>query len=137
MLYIDTSAFAKLFLAEDGAERVAELWELDTPLVSSTITYTETSAAIAAARRARRLSRTKMNAALRILDAKWDLVASLDADARVSRSAGALAVRHLLRGMGAIHLASALLVAPAQPLFVTWDAELRRAAQAEGLATSL
>ena len=129
MLYIDSSAFAKLFLAEDGSERVGELWELDTPLVSSTITYTETSAAIAAARRARRLSRTKMNAALRTLNAKWDLVASLDADARVARSAGALAVRHVLRGMDAIHLASAMLV--------TWDAELRRAARAEGLATSI
>ena len=113
------------------------MWELDTPLVSSAITYAETSAAIAAAVRARRLSRSGMTTALRALDGRWPVVVALDVDERTTRAAGGLAIRHRLRGMDAIHLASALTIAAARPLVVTWDAELRRAAHAEGLAVSV
>lgn len=113
------------------------MWELETPLVSSAITYAETSAALAAARRARRLSRAAMNAALRTLDAKWGVVTALDVDDRLTRAAGVVAVRHGLRGMDSIHLASAMAIAHAQPVVVSWDAELRRAARAEGLAVSI
>jgi predicted nucleic acid-binding protein len=126
-----------LFLSEDGSVRAGELWELDTPLVSSAITYAETSAAIAAARRERRLSRAGMTTALRALDGRWPVVVALDVDERTTRAAGGLAIRHRLRGMDSIHLASALTVAAARPLVVTWDGELRRAARAEGLAVSL
>jgi len=105
--------------------------------VSSAITFAETSAAIASARRARRLSRSAMNLALRTLDAKWEVVTLLEVDDLVARTAGSVAVRHGLRGMDAIHLASALTVAAARPVVVTWDAELRRAARAEGLAVSV
>jgi predicted nucleic acid-binding protein len=78
-----------------------------------------------------------MNAALRTLDVRWPLVAAFDADDRVTRDAGTLAIRHGLHGMDAIHLASALVVAAARPLMVTWDADLQRAARAEGLAVSV
>jgi hypothetical protein len=39
--------------------------------------------------------------------------------------------------MDAIHLASAVLLAEAEPVVVTWDVALQRAAQAEGLAVSV
>lgn len=78
-----------------------------------------------------------MNAALRTLDAKWGVVTALDVDDRLTRAAGVVAVRHGLRGMDSIHLASAMAVADAHPVVVSWDAELRRAAWAEGLAVSL
>jgi uncharacterized protein len=78
-----------------------------------------------------------MNAALRTLDAKWEVVTLLEVDDLVTRAAGVVAVRHGLRGMDAIHLASALTVAAARPVVVTWDAALRPAARAEGLAVSV
>ena len=127
----------KLFLAEQGSDRARELWAVDSPLVTSWISFAETAAAIAAARRSRRLSRTTAKSALRRLEGEWESVAALNADVHVCRSAGALAERHALRGMDAIHLASALLLATARPIFVTWDAELRRAARAEGLAVAI
>jgi uncharacterized protein len=136
-LYFDASAFTKLFLAEVGSVLAAELWALETPLVSSAITYAETSAAIAAARRGRRLSRVAANEALRRLDAEWDAVTPVDVDDRLTRAAGLIAVRHGLRGMDAIHLASALSIARAHPVVVSWDPALRRAAQSEGLAISV
>lgn len=74
---------------------------------------------------------------MRTLDVRWQLVVTFDVDDRVTRAAGALAIRHGLHGMDAIHLASAMVVAAARPLMVTWDADLRRAARAEGLAVSV
>jgi hypothetical protein len=47
-----------------------------------------------------------------------------------------LAVVHSLRGMDAVHLATALLVRHAEPVVVTWDDDLARAARAEGLAVA-
>ena len=61
---------------------------------------------------------------------------ALDVDETVARMAGSLAETHGLRGMDAIHLASASLLADARPVVVTWDAELRKAAQAEGLSVA-
>jgi len=72
--------------------------------------------------------------ALRRLSTEWETVTAVDVDEVTATAAGALAVRHGLRGMDAIHLASALLFARARPVVVTWNVELRRAASAEGLA---
>jgi uncharacterized protein len=71
------------------------------------------------------------------MDAEWDAITPVDVDDRLTHTAGSIAVRHGLRGMDAIHLASALSFARAHPVVVTWDRALRRAAQAEGLAISL
>ena len=78
-----------------------------------------------------------MNDALRRLDAEWEAVTPVDVDDHLAQAAGTVAVRHGLRGMDAIHLASALVFAAARPVVVTWDTELRRAAQAAGLAVSV
>lgn len=75
-----------------------------------------------------------MTEALRRLRTEWETVDALDVDEHTATRAGSLAVKHGLRGMDAIHLASALLFARARPIVVTWDCELRRAASAEGLA---
>ena len=135
-LYFDASAFTKLFIAEEGTEHADELWALETSLVSSAITYAETSAAIASARRARRLSQGRMSEALLRLDEEWRAITLVDVDDPLTRTAGLLAVRHGLRGMDAIHLASALTFASARPVVVTWDTDLCNAARSEGLAVS-
>ncbi|HEY7345318.1 MAG TPA: type II toxin-antitoxin system VapC family toxin [Gaiella sp.] len=136
-LYFDSSAVAKLLLAEDGSERVRELWAFETTVVSSWITYVETTAAIAAAERSGRISPRTMREALTRLRSEWAAVEAIDVDDSTSAKAASLAVRHGLRGMDAIHLASAVLLAEAEPVVVTWDVALHRAAQAEGLAVSV
>lgn len=78
-----------------------------------------------------------MTDALRRLLAEWEAVEAVDVDESIAGAAGSLAVRHRLPGMDAIHLASAMLVAEARPVVVTWDVELRRAASAEGLAVAV
>jgi hypothetical protein len=57
-------------------------------------------------------------------------------DDATARRAGALAVVHRLRGMGSLHLAAALSLPRVGPVVVTGDADLLRAAHAEGLTVS-
>jgi hypothetical protein len=61
----------------------------------------------------------------------------VDVDDEVSRVAGSIAVRHGLRGIDAIHLATVLIFVEARPVVVTWDSALQRAARREGLAVSV
>jgi hypothetical protein len=75
-----------------------------------------------------------MNDALRRFRSEWLAIEAIDVDDVTSDAAGLLALRHGLRGMDAIHLASATLIAKARPVVVSWDVELLRAASAEGLA---
>ena len=72
-----------------------------------------------------------------MLRAEWVSVTTPDVDGVTSRRAGELAGRHGLRGMDAVHLASAMLLAAADPIFVTWDSDLRVAARAEGLQATV
>lgn len=136
MLYVDASAFTKLYLAEEGAELMRELWSFDAPVVSSWVTYAETRAALAAARRSRRLSRAHATAAVRSLDEDWESLTALVADADTCRAAGELVGRHRLCGIDGVHLAASLPFRDARVLFVTFDRQLARAASAEGLVVA-
>lgn len=136
ILYFDSSALSKVLLVEAGSGEARDLWNLDAPLVSSWIAYAETSAAIGAAVRGRRISRSQGTTALRRLAREWESVIPLEVDCAVATVAGTMAVRHGLRGMDAIHLSSALSLEGAELLLVTWDRDLGRAAQREGLATA-
>jgi predicted nucleic acid-binding protein len=136
MLYLDASAFAKLYLAEDGGELMRELWSSDVPVVSSWVTYAETRAALSAARRSRRLSPSAATAAARRFQDDWDTLNALTVDGATCRVAGELVGRHHLRGVDGVHLAASLPFREARVLFVTFDARLARAAVTEGLAVA-
>lgn len=126
----------KRFVEEDGADIVQTLWESDEALVTSWVSFVETSAAIGAARRSRRLSRRAATAAARALESDWECVFPIAVVDRLAVSAGAHAVRHRLRSLDAIHLASALLLRSVEPLIVTFDARLAEAARLEGLVVA-
>ncbi len=61
-------------------------------------------------------------------------VFTIAADGALARHAGALGAYHGLGAFDAIHVATALTQAEAEPTVVSWDGRLRRAAAAEGLA---
>ena len=136
ILYLDTSALVKLIVQEPGSAVVDGLAAAAEYAVSSVIAYAECRSAIARAAKAGRIDGA---AAVRSLDQVWGAVQTLDVDARLSARAGELASVHLLRGMDALHLASALEVAtPASPVvFATFDRGLARAARAERLSTPI
>jgi predicted nucleic acid-binding protein len=101
--------------------------------VSARLAYVEVLAALAAARRARRLSERGLERAIRVFDARWEELSPVEVDERLVLAASAVAESFELRALGAIHLAAALSVANEELLVATWDAELSRAAQAAGL----
>lgn len=136
ILYLDTSALVKLVVTEPGTDEVDALVGSTDYAVSSVIAYAECRSAIA---RGARSGRVDAAAALRSLDQVWGSVQTMDVDLRLSARAGELASRHLLRGMDALHLATALEFAdgPLPVSFATFDRALSGAARAEGLGTPL
>jgi len=115
---------------------VRHLWALRAPVTSSWITFAETSAAIGAAQRSRRLSRNVAILARRRFETEWGAVAALHVEEDIARAAGRLAAVRGLRGMDAIHLASALAIPDRAPVVVTADLALANAASSEGLSVA-
>lgn len=126
----------KLLLVEGGSDETRSLWNLGASIATSWITFPEAIAAIRAAERSHRVTLSGRVAAESRLDDLWEKVTAVAADADVARSAGSLAGRHWLRGMDAVHLATALELRRGDPVLVTWDRDLARAARAEGLAVA-
>jgi predicted nucleic acid-binding protein len=125
----------KLVVAEDGSELVAELWDAPLPVAASLLAYPEGRAALAAARRAGRLTPAGHRNAVEDLDATWAELLVVGIDEELARRAGELADEFGLRGYDAVHLASALALGPATT-FTTWDVDLSAAAHESGLAVA-
>ena len=131
--YVDASALVKLVLDERESDDTAASWvEIDEPY-ASLVEYVELRAALAAAQRAGRQLRSGMTGTEAAMRETWEEVTPVYFDEAVARTAGALAERHQLRALDAIHLASALLVAGSDRFaFLSFDVRLRAAAAAEG-----
>jgi predicted nucleic acid-binding protein len=136
ILYLDASALVKLVVDERGSDAVDALVAVTEYAVSSVIAYAECRSAIARGAKSGRIDAT---AAVRSLDQVWGGVQTLDVDLRLSARAGDLSSRHLLRGMDAVHLATALEIAAPDltVAFATFDRALALAACAEHLSTPI
>jgi uncharacterized protein len=132
--YFDASALFKLHVDEPGSDVVRELWGSGVAVATSRVSHAELACAIAAAVRAGRHERESVDENIvdgTFLSKRTFLV---EADAGVVDSAAVVGVRHGLRGVDAIHVASALQLADFGLTLVSWDESQRRAARAEGLA---
>lgn len=123
----------KLLLDEPETEATREMWHEATRISSTWLTVVETRSAVARARRMGRLKEAQAIAA--ITEAKQLLgeVDLMEVDPPVITSAAELADAHALRAYDAVQLASALTLGDAELVVATWDRELRRAVNAEGL----
>jgi len=122
-------------IAEDGSELVAELWGTSHAAASSILSYPEGCAALAAARRAGRLSTSLHRRARDEFESLHSELLLIGVDGPLARQAGQLAEELALRGYDAVHLASALAVGSASTL-ISWDQDLRRAARQCGCAVA-
>ena len=134
ILYLDTSAFLKLFIAEDGADFVAEWVAKATTAFTSRLTFAEACAGLARRSREGSLDKSQVAGAHHALVDRWPKASVVEVD---EVAAGALAMRHNLRAYDAVHLAAALVVrrtAPQIPMvFCTFDNRQAAAARAEKL----
>lgn len=136
LLYLDSSALVKLYVNEPGSETVHALVHQASVVATSVIAYPEARAAVA--RRVREAVLTP-DQALRIkagLAADWGAFWVIPVRDDIARTAGDLSELHALRGMDALHLASALWLDRQHDdrlVFAVWDRRLAGGARAAGL----
>ncbi len=136
ILYLDTSAFIKLYVAEPGADRVHEAVERAQALHTHLITYAEIRATLARLHRAGRESAASHRQ--HEFERDWETMAITIPDERMVRRAGDFAERYKLRGYDSVHLAAAesLVIDRRHPVhFASFDDSLNQGAGKLGLRT--
>jgi predicted nucleic acid-binding protein len=137
ILYLDTSALVKLYVNEDRSDDVHAWVASATAVATSRVTWAEAAATLA------RREREQPNQADIIADARdklrvdWPSFVVVDVSQDVVEPAGRLAMAMALRGYDAVQLASADLLARAEPrgfVFACFDRRLNVAATALQMA---
>jgi uncharacterized protein len=121
----------KLVVSEEDSRVAAELWDRGQRRISNLLSYPEGRAALAAARRADRLTEAGYRRALTDFETTQSELDLIGVDRDLAHWAGQLAADHGLRGYDSVHLASALALGRGVTL-VSWDKSLSRAAQRTG-----
>ena len=133
--FLDSSAIVKTYLSsESGREAFERLVDSSGQLAGSRFTYVEVRSALAAARRAGRLSPLEHDRAVESFDMAWRTYAIVELDGPVGRRAGSITETFGLRPGDAVQLASALALDRDTTVIVAWDLNLRMAGQAAGVA---
>jgi predicted nucleic acid-binding protein len=135
--YLDTSAILKLLVRDEpGAVRVREVVDAADVSFTSRIAHPEGRAALAAVRRAGRLTLREQARAKQQLARMLEQIAIVELTEPLGEAAGAVAEEYGLRALDAIHLASALAGDDGDTVMVTWDRELAAATRRAGLGTA-
>ncbi len=132
--YIDTSSLLKLLIDEDGSDRVELIWDTADTLASVALIVVESRAALATARRGRRLSISQHQRAVDEVTALIDEISIVEVTEDLLEHAAQLAEEESLRGYDAVHLAAALAVEAT--VLSSADTDLCDAAERRGLHVS-
>lgn len=123
-IYLDASALIKRYLDEPGSDEVESAMR-GARWIASQIAFVETLRAVS----------SEPSDLVRRAQKEWESFYVVEVAQPLCERAVAIAVKHGLRSLDAIHLASALAVATDDLIFATWDRQLHAAASAEGLRT--
>lgn len=133
ILYLDTSALAKMYLEEEASEQVRQWADEAEALATSQVALAELSAAVARRRREGDLTDDEAAQIRSAMMDDWSHLVVVHLD---EYKAADLSFHHELRGFDAIHLAAALQVRDALkdvPVrFSCFDHRLLRAASDQG-----
>ena len=139
-IYLDTSAWVKIYMLDEQAEPVATLMRDASACHTHLIAWAEMRAALARADRMGRFTASSKRVALAAAERDWSDFLVMDTTENIVRRAGDLADRFDLRGYDSVHLAAAeaisLLLMPERLTFVCFDDRLNHAAAALGLTRS-
>lgn len=137
ILYLDTSALVKRYVAEPGSAEVAQAILLAEVSGTSLITRAEMAAALAKSVRMNVLGQEAAATALQMFDGDWRNLLHVQVTEQLVTRAGSLAWGMGLRGYDAVHLAAALVWQDGLGegiAFATFDQRLWTAAGQCGLA---
>ncbi len=134
ILFLDTSALIKLYIAESGSD--AMLRKIPDKLVAvSQLTYAETYATFARRRREDLLTADEHQLVVEAFEGGWETAVQVPVSDDVLALVPELCRNHPLRGADALQLAAALMIhrQGVDVHFATSDHRLLDAAEAEGL----
>ena len=137
IVYLDSSALVKMYIQEPGTDVVHDLVLSSTACATSSIAYAETRAALARRHREGIIGTSEAAKIKSALLDDWQRFFVVPVSLAIAKLAGDLAESHALRGMDAVHLATALWLKEQQPAPLTlaaWDTRLLQAASSVGLA---
>ena len=137
ILYLDTSALVKLYVAETDSAMIKKLVDAAEMTSTSRIAYVEARAAFARKRRERAVTLRDYRSVVEDFDNDWESFFIVDVSDALTKRAGQLAEKFALRGYDAVHLASAVIVGEQgnqAVRFACFDEKLSRAARRQGLA---
>lgn len=137
IVYLDSSALVKLYVQEPGTDAVLDLVMRSAACATSSIAYAETRAALARRQREGVIGTPEMAKIKSALLDDWQRFFVVPVSLVIAKLAGDLAEFHALRGMDAVHLATALWLQEQQPApltFAVWDTRLLEAASSAGFA---
>ena len=137
ILFLDTSALVKLYIAEPGSDRMREVVARGEPIAASALAFAEVHATFMRRRREELLQATELEQLQLAFAGDWEELTQVPVGSAVLELVPGLCRRHPLRGADAVHLASALLLhqEELQVTFACSDRHLMEAAAAEGLVT--
>ena len=136
MIYLDTSALIKRFVAGEGSAVIRSIVAAEEPVATAKIAYAELYAGLGRKKREGHLSDAHYDLVCRQFERDWRSYVRVDLLDEVLFLARDLIRRHPLRGFDAIHLASALSLRSSlgeEITFAAADERLLRASEAEGL----
>lgn len=109
--YFDTSVVLKLLVDDEaGTDQARQIWVTSDLVATAQLTYAESRAALAAARRAGRLTPMELRQVREAFEALWIQFEVIAVTSDLVRQAGDLAEQEALRGYDAVHLAAALVI---------------------------
>ena len=126
-IYLDTSAVVPLLIREASSEVCQQAWDASDDAITSRLTYVETAAALAQARRSQRMTAGQHDASLTRFEALWSQCDVLELDEALAVRAASIARIQGLRGYDAVHCASALRVRDEDLVAVSGDRNLLEA----------
>jgi predicted nucleic acid-binding protein len=139
ILYLDTSALVKRYVAERGSTEVAVIIDQASIVGTCLVTRVEMSAALAKAVRMSALTLAAASAALQVFRSEWPQFVRVQIGEALVTRADTLAWEFGLRGYDAVHLAAALQWQDAMGesvTFATYDIKLWQVALVSGLTPS-
>lgn len=136
MIFMDTSAWVKYFIEEDGTEEIQKfiLNESDAKtnvFGASAVTYAEMLATLRRSFEGKRVTEDEYNQAVIAFKEQWENIDIPEVNDSLIEKSGALAQKYTLKGCDAFQLASALSLRA--DIFVNSDYDLHNAARNSGL----
>lgn len=135
MIYLDTSALVKKYVAEEGSENIVTIMQ-SSVIATSRLTYPEILSALARRSSVRDITNNKLKEILKDSESDWDCFTIRDIHEELLPMIKHLIEKHYLRGADSIHLSSALWLKNMiheDIAFVASDINLLNAASSERL----